>query len=143
MTEPNESAEEVHAGEAPRVVSRHRLPWILAGVVIVPVIVFTLYAGIVLHWSYSKGARAGVLQKFSEKGWICKTWEGELAMTTVPGVAPTLWTFSVRDARTAEQISARLGQRVMLHYTEHRGVPTKCFGDTQYYVDSVAIVPQP
>lgn len=141
MMERNESADTPETHDVPRVVVRHRLPWIIAGVVVIPVVVFTLYAGIVLHWSYSKGARAGVLQKFSEKGWICKTWEGELAMTTVPGVAPTLWTFSVRDAHTAEQVAAFLGQRVKLHYTEHRGVPTRCFGDTQYYVDSVAIVP--
>ena len=141
MMERNESADTPETHDLPRVVVRHRLPWIIAGVVVIPVLVFTLYAGIVLHWSYSNGARAGVLQKFSEKGWICKTWEGELAMTTVPGVAPTLWTFSVRDAHTAEQVAAFLGQRVKLHYTEHRGVPTRCFGDTQYYVDSVAIVP--
>ncbi len=126
--------------DAPRVVVRHRLPWIIAGAIVVPILVFTLYAGTVLHWSYSNGFRAGVLQKFSEKGWICKTWEGELAMTTVPGVAPTLWTFSVRDAAVAGRINAMVGGRVKLHYTEHRGVPTSCFGDTQYYVDSVAVV---
>lgn len=129
------------ATDAPRIVVRHRLPWIIAGAVVIPILTFTLYAGVVLRWSYSRGARAGVLQKFSQKGWICKTWEGELAMTTVPGVAPTLWTFSVRDAAAAQQASALLGQRVKLHYTEHRGVPTSCFGDTQYYVDSVAVVP--
>jgi len=138
MSEPNEAGA---APDAPRMVVRHRLPWIIAGIIVIPVLLFTMYAGAALHWSYSKGARAGVLQKFSQKGWICKTWEGELAMTTVPGVAPTLWTFSVRDGHTADQVSALLGQRVKLHYTEHRGVPTSCFGDTQYYVDSVAVVP--
>lgn len=137
MSEPNDMGE---AGEAPRIVVRHRLPWIIAGVVVIPILVFTLYAGAVLHWSYSNGFRAGVLQKFSQKGWVCKTWEGELAMTTVPGVAPTLWTFSVRDAAVAGRINAMVGGRVKLHYTEHRGVPTSCFGDTQYYVDSVAVV---
>lgn len=133
----NETGE---TSDAPRMVVRHRLPWIIAGAIVVPILVFTLYAGTVLHWSYSNGFRAGVLQKFSEKGWICKTWEGELAMTTVPGVAPTLWTFSVRDAAVAGRINAMVGGRVKLHYTEHRGVPTSCFGDTQYYVDSVAVV---
>lgn len=127
--------------DAPGIVVRHRLPWVIAAVIGVPLLVITLYAGLVLHWSYSQGARAGVLQKFSRKGWICKTWEGELAMTTVPGVAPTLWTFSVRDAHTAEQVGATLGRRVMLHYSEHRGVPTSCFGETAYFVDSVAVVP--
>ena len=133
-----ESAEQ---STAPRMVVHHRLPWIIGGVVVIPVLLFTLYAGVVLHWSYSNGYRAGILQKFSEKGWVCKTWEGELAMTTVPGVAPTLWTFSVRDAAVAGRMDGMVGGHVKLHYTEHRGVPTKCFGDTQYYVDSVAAVP--
>jgi hypothetical protein len=137
----NEPTEPTEMNVNPRVVVHHRLPWIIAAVIVVPVLLFTLYAGVVLHWSYSNGYRAGVLQKFSEKGWVCKTWEGELAMTTVPGVAPTLWTFSVRDAAVAGRINAMVGSRVKLHYNEHRGVPTKCFGDTQYYVDSVAVVP--
>ena len=138
MSETHKTGE---PNDAPRIIVRHRLPWIIAGVVVIPILVFTLYAGATLHWVYSNGFRAGVLQKFSEKGWICKTWEGELAMTTVPGVAPTLWTFSVRDAAVAGRINATVGGRVKLHYTEHRGVPTRCFGDTQYYVDSVAVIP--
>jgi len=132
-------ADEAEAA-APVVVHR-RIPVIIAAVIVIPVLLFTLYAGVVLHWSYSSGYRAGILQKFSEKGWVCKTWEGELAMTTVPGVAPTLWTFSVRDAGVAGKVGGMVGSHVKLHYTEHRGVPTSCFGDTQYYVDSVSTVP--
>ena len=135
MNQPEEE------GTAPRIAVHHRLPWIIGGVFVIPVLLFTLYAGVVLHWSYSNGFRAGILQKFSEKGWVCKTWEGELAMTTVPGVAPTLWTFSVRDAAVAGRINGMVGGHVKLHYTEHRGVPTSCFGDTQYYADSVVAVP--
>jgi hypothetical protein len=127
--------------DAPRVAVHRRLPWIVAAVICVPRLAVTLYAGLALNWSYSKGERAGILQKLSKKGWVCKTWEGELAMTTVPGVAPTLWEFTVRDAAAAGQVSALVGRHVLLHYTEHRGVPTSCFGDTQYYVDSVAVVP--
>ncbi len=97
------------------------------------------YAALVLNVSYSDGERAGVLQKFSRKGWICKTWEGELAMTTVPGVAPILWQFSVRDDRVAEQVRRALGRWVVVHYHEHRGVPTSCFGETPYFVDSVTL----
>jgi hypothetical protein len=141
MTDTSELHEEHNPSEAPRVMVRHRLPWILAALVVIPVLLITLYAGLVTHWSYSAGDRAGILQKFSKKGWVCKTWEGELAMTTIPGVAPILWEFSVRDAHTATQIEATMGRRVNLHYTEHRGVPTSCFGDTQYYVDSVAAIP--
>ena len=142
MTELDEP-HEGDSGDAggPHVVVHRRLPWLLAVLVAVPLLLFTLWAGITLHWNYSVGTRAGVLQKFSRKGWLCKTWEGELAMTTVPGVAPTLWTFSVRDPRAADAISAKIGERVRVHYAEHRGVPTSCFGDTQYYVYSVSAVP--
>ena len=97
------------------------------------------YTAFVLGFSYSAGDRAGVLQKFSRKGWICKTWEGELAMTTVPGVAPILWQFSVRDDRVAEQVRKALGRWVVVNYAEHRGLPTSCFGDTPYFVDSITV----
>ena len=108
-------------------------------VVAVVVATFVLYTLFVLHWSYSDGERAGILQKFSHKGWVCKTWEGELAMSIVPGVTPTIWDFSVRDRGVAERMSAAVGKRVTLHYTEHRGVPTLCFAETPYFVDSVRV----
>jgi hypothetical protein len=99
-----------------------------------------LYTLFTLHWSYSEGERAGILQKFSRKGWVFKTYEGELAMSIVPGVTPTIWDFSVRDRRVGESLSAALGKRVVLHYTEHLGVPTTWFAETPYFVDSVRIV---
>jgi hypothetical protein len=86
-----------------------------------------------LSWSYSEGERAGVLQKFSKKGWICKTYEGELALYVVGGVAPQIWHFSTRDAAVAEQLFKAVGQQVQLHYTEHRGIPTSCFAETPYF----------
>jgi len=118
---------------------RTRTRLILAGLVLGPALLFVLYTLLVLNWSYSEGYRAGVLQKFSRKGYVCKTWEGELAMTTVPGVAPVIWEFSVRDETTARQLAEAIGNQVSLHYTEHRGVPSECFGATNYFVDSVAI----
>jgi hypothetical protein len=118
---------------------KRRLLFVGIAVLALPLLIFTLYAGLTLKWSYSSGVRAGILQKFSDKGWVCKTWEGELAMTTVPGVAPVLWSFTVRDEVVAKQVGAALGKRVVLHYHEHRGVPTKCFGDTPYFVDSIAV----
>jgi hypothetical protein len=90
-----------------------------------------------LNWSYSDGERAGVLQKFSRKGWICKTYEGELAQYIVSGVSPQIWNFTVRDEKVAEQMKALVGAKVQLHYTEHRGVPGTCFGDTGYYVEGI------
>ncbi len=98
------------------------------------------YVAFALHWSYSDGDRAGIVQKFSRKGWVFKTWEGELAMSIVPGVTPTIWNFSVRDPKVAEEITASLGKRVALHYTEHRGVPTSVFAETRYFVDRVRVV---
>jgi hypothetical protein len=127
------------ASAAPK--PRRRL-WLYALVLLaVPLLLFTLYVGIALTWSYSDGERAGILQKFSRKGWVCKTHEGELAMSIVPGVTPTIWEFSVRDERVLPSLNAALGKRVVLHYTEHRGIPTTCFGHTGYYVDSVSVMP--
>jgi hypothetical protein len=121
--------------------TRRRLWPILLGVLAIPLVLFTLYVGLAFRWSYSDGERAGILQKFSRKGWVCKTHEGELAMSIVPGVTPTIWEFSVRDERVIPQLSQALGRRVVLHYTEHPGIPTTCFGHTPYFVDSVAVVP--
>ncbi len=98
-----------------------------------------LWTWIALAWSYSDGERAGVLQKFSRRGWLCKTQEGELAQYVVAGVSPQIWVFSVRDPAVGAQLRKAVGQRVQLHYTEHPGVPTGCFADTPYFVDSVTI----
>jgi hypothetical protein len=98
------------------------------------------YLLIVFNWSYSDGERAGYLQKFSRKGWICKTHEGELAMTTVPGVAPLLWDFSVWDDVVAQKLDGQMGKRVVVHYKEYRYIPTTCFGETTYFVDRVEVV---
>lgn len=94
-----------------------------------------------LSWSYSDGDRGGVLQKFSRKGWVCKTYEGELALYIVGGVAPEIWHFSVRDSKVAAKLADYVGERVQLHYTEHRGIPTSCFGETGYFVDDVTRAP--
>ena len=113
--------------------------WLLGSFVgaIVLIVIYTLF---MLWWSYSEGERAGVLQKFSKRGWICKTYEGELAMYVVGGVAPQIWNFSVRDATVAEQLHRAVGQQVRLHYSEHPGLPTNCFGETDYFVESVLVV---
>jgi hypothetical protein len=97
------------------------------------------YLLIAFNLSYSEGSRAGYIQKFSQKGWVCKTYEGELAMTTVPGVAPVLWGYSVWDKRVADDLSKVMGKRVILHYKEYRYLPTTCFGETDYFVDRVEI----
>ena len=120
---------------------RHRKwPWILGAVVLSPVVLFALWTLIVLNFSYSHGDRAGYVQKFSKKGWLCKTWEGELAMVNIPGAMQQQWEFSVRDDSVARLITSSLGKRVSLSYNEHRGIPTSCFGDTQYYVTGIRVL---
>ena len=121
---------------------RHRLRVALALIIVIPIASFAFFTWSALHWSYSKGERSGILQKFSEKGWLCKTWEGELAMTTVPGTAPIFWDFTVRNDSVAGVVRELLGHegRMVLTYEEHRGVPTQCFGDTPYYVTGVRMV---
>ncbi|MBH0192826.1 MAG: hypothetical protein HP492_13950 [Nitrospira sp.] len=108
-------------------------------VITVAVLLAAAYLTAAFNWTYSDGNRAGYIQKFSRKGWVCKTHEGELAMTTVPGVAPVLWGFTVWDDRVADELSRVLGKRVILHYKEYRYLPTTCFGETTYFVDRVEV----
>jgi hypothetical protein len=98
---------------------------------------FSLYVYIALNWSYSTGERAGFLQKVSHKGWICKTWEGELSLVAMPGSAPEKFLFTVRDEAVAQKVSAAAGKRVTLNYEQHKGLPSSCFGDTEYFVVDV------
>ena len=98
---------------------------------------FALYIFMALNWSYSTGERAGFLQKVSNKGWICKTWEGELSLVAMPGAAPEKFLFTVRDEAVAQKITAAAGKRVTLNYEQHKGLPTTCFGDTDYFVTGV------
>lgn len=108
-----------------------------------PIVALALYTLVMYNWAYSQGERSGILRKFSKKGWICKTWEGELAMTTVPGVMPELWAFTVRDDSVARAVTAALGEEVVLHYSEHRGLWSDCFGETSYFIDSVRVIGEP
>jgi hypothetical protein len=87
-----------------------------------------------LHWAYSSGERVGYVQKLSKKGWLCKTWEGELTMSPVPGAVPEKFLFTVRDEAVAQQMNLGLGKRVALSYEQHKGVPTVCFGETEFYI---------
>jgi len=127
-------------GAPPKRHWRTRTKLILFGMLLSPVLIFALYTVMTLSVTYSDGYRAGMLQKFSRRGWICKTYEGELAQAVVPGVAPLIWNFTVRDDQIARQLDSLLGRRLSLHYRQHRGVPTTCFGLTEYFVDSVSAV---
>jgi hypothetical protein len=119
-----------------------RAKWIIAGIVVVPILVFAIYTWSALTFTYSHGERAGYVQKFSKKGWICKTWEGELAMVSMPGTMSEKFLFTVRDNKIADYINNSLGKRVALSYQQHVGIPTSCFGETEYFVTAVKVVSQ-
>lgn len=126
----------------PRVRVRKKWPYVVFGVVVVlPIVLFTAWTSVSLNWSYSSGIRSGYLQKFSRKGWVCKTWEGEIAMVNMPGAAQDRWSFSVRDESVAGQIEKLMGARVALTYAQHVGVPGSCFGETEYFITAVKAVP--
>jgi hypothetical protein len=121
---------------------RFRFGRILLWLILIVVVVIGVWSAFSLSWAYSEGDRAGVLQKFSKKGWLCKTYEGELALYIVGGVAPQIWQFSTRDDDLAKQLSGAVGKNIQLHYTEHRGIPTKCFAETPYFARSFQVVPR-
>ncbi|MES3021309.1 MAG: hypothetical protein V4857_06955 [Pseudomonadota bacterium] len=103
------------------------------------VVMFALYTWITLSYSYSEGTRAGYLQKLSKKGWICKTWEGEILLSSMPGAIPERFTFSVRDEQIVKQLEAATGKRVLLTYAQHKGVPSDCFGESEYFIEKVQV----
>ena len=114
---------------------RRKWPWMVLGaILLVPFTVFALWALITLNYTYSSGDRVGYVLKLSEKGWLCKTWEGELSMQPRPGMVAEKFLFSVRSDSIAHAIQAAQAQQVSLHYEEHRGVPSSCFGETDYYI---------
>lgn len=133
---PDLDAESV-APPSPRPRRRRRWKLIGALVLLLPAALLALWTVIAMTFTYSAGERVGYVQKFSEKGWICKTWEGELAMSNIPGQMPEKFYFTVRDDSVAKVVQAAEGGRVALHYEEHRGIPFRCLGETNYFVDGV------
>ncbi len=113
---------------------------VLIGFIIAALLIFAAYCWITLSFSYSEGERAGYLQKFSKRGWICKTWEGEILLTALPGTIPEKFEFSVRNDEVAKQLTAAAGKRLLITYSQHKGVPTQCFGETEYYADKVQVI---
>jgi hypothetical protein len=125
------------AAPAPTFLRRHRWKLVPLAVLAVGALVATLWTLATLKFSYSSGDRVGFVQKLSRKGWICRTWEGELFMNPVPGSAPEIFTFTIPDDAVAKKITALEGKKVALHYQEKRGVPSSCFGDTRFFITDV------
>jgi hypothetical protein len=97
------------------------------------------FTWLTLHWSYSQGERAGYVQKLSKKGWFCKTWEGEMAMVTMPGTVSEKFYFTVMDDAVVAKLNASVGKRVALHYEQHKWIPNSCFGETEYFITDVRV----
>ena len=114
---------------------------VFLGFIAAVVLGFAAFTWVTLHWAYSEGERAGFLQKFSRKGWICKTWEGELAMVTLPGTMTEKFEFTVHDESVATFLNANMGRRVTLNYEQHRLIPSTCFGETEYFVTAARVTP--
>lgn len=113
---------------------------VLLLLVIGVILICSAYLLIVLNWSYSKGDRVGYVQKFSEKGWLCKTWEGELQMLPVPGALPEKFLFSVRDKALINALNSSMGKKVSLSYEQHKGIPTNCFGESEYFAVAAKVL---
>jgi L-asparagine transporter-like permease len=116
---------------------------VLSIIVVVVVLVLAGITWLSLTWVYSDGERAGYVQKFSRRGWVCKTWEGEMAMVTMPGTMSEKFAFTVRDPAVAAQLNTNIGRRLTLHYDQHKWIPNSCFGETEYWVTGVKVVEQP
>jgi len=119
---------------------RHWGKTLLAAALGIPAIGFTVWTAIALAYTYSAGERTGYIQKFAEKGWLCKTYEGEIAMVNLPGQMANMFQFTVRDDKIAALINKAQGKQVVLSYEQHKGVPLSCFGETEYFVNGVRVI---
>jgi hypothetical protein len=113
---------------------------IALGLIVLPALLFSLYTWASLNWVYSSGERAGYVQKFSLKGYLCKTWEGEIVLVSMPGTQAEKFFFTVHDDAVAKKVNDSMGLRVKIHYQEHKGIPSSCFGETAYFVDELVVL---
>ena len=115
----------------------HRVRIIILLIVLIPAVVIALWIWVAMGYTYASGNRAGYVQKISKKGWLCKTWEGELAMANLPGTMPQIFSFTVRNDSVANVLEQTIGKQVSVTYEQHRGLPTSCFGETEYFISRV------
>ena len=125
---------------APVKKKRNKVLMVLLALLLIPAVIVALWIWVTLGYTYAVGERAGYVQKISKKGWLCKTWEGELAMANLPGTMPQIFSFTVRNDSIAHVIEQNAGKQVSLTYEQHRGVPSACFGETEYFVTRVSRV---
>ena len=121
-------------------INKKKVLMIFIALLLAALLLFSAYTWTTLKFSYASGERVGTIQKFSNKGWVCKTWEGELSMVPVMGALPEKFYFSVRDDIIAQKLNQSLGKRISLYYDQHIGVPSKCFGESEYFVTDVKVL---
>ncbi|HHM21630.1 MAG TPA: hypothetical protein ENJ20_06360 [Bacteroidetes bacterium] len=114
-----------------------RLLWSVAGLITIGIIGFFLWA----NYTYSEGTRSGNLIKISKKGYIFKTYEGQLKLGGIDlqneeeGLSDT-WSFSVKNINIVRQLEKLQGEKVILRYKEiNKAMPWQ--GDTNYFVTDV------
>jgi hypothetical protein len=140
---PDESESETPTAETPappvpvKKKKRNKVLIALFILLLIPAVIIALWIWVALGYTYASGERAGYIQKISKKGWVCKTWEGELAMANLPGTMPQIFAFTVRNDSVAEILEKNIGKQVSITYEQHRGIPTTCFGETEYFVTRV------
>ena len=138
---PDEPASDTPADSparpAPVKKKRNKVLIALFILLLIPAVIIALWIWVALGYTYASGERAGYIQKISKKGWVCKTWEGELAMANLPGTMPQIFAFTVRSDSVAEVLEKNIGKQVSITYEQHRGIPTTCFGETEYFVTRV------
>jgi hypothetical protein len=140
---PETPASDTPAPDAPpppvivKKTKRNKVLIALLILLLVPAVIIALWIWVTLGYTYATGDRAGYVQKISKKGWVCKTWEGELAMANLPGTMPQIFAFTVRNDSVARLLEKNIGKQVSITYEQHRGIPTTCFGETEYFVTGV------
>lgn len=109
---------------------------LLISIAMLPVLVFAVWSIVTLNWTYSEGPRPGYVQKIARKGFVCKTWEG-IMYPELAGFRADSFQFTVRNDSIAHLLQNMIGKHVSLEYQQHIGVPTSCFGDSQYFIVGV------
>jgi hypothetical protein len=107
---------------------------VVMGILAASLVAAACFTTIALHWTGSDGQRAGYVQKPAHRGWLCKTWEGEMSMLTMPGKVGDKFRFTVGGDAVAATLNASVGQHMALHYEQHKLIPSSCFGETEYFV---------
>lgn len=119
--------------------TRKVFKWLLS-IILIFLVLFVYWK---YFYTYSEGYRAGLLQKFSNKGTIFKTYEGEMILSSVAStrdvaLASEKFLFTVTNKSLVRQFDTLQGENVIVHYKQKNG-SVFWRGDTKYLVDSISV----